>query len=551
MRFHLAFISGVSLLFMKSLKAMSIKPKLMLSYSLIVLLTCVISCVAIYNMMKIKKTVDFTNDVVIHEFVPNQSLMKRLDDVNLMVFNFVNTKASFIQENQEFVDNGLKSLTEEIDKIPESEQLPQIKELKDAIAAVNHSYYKNILNLLKKNRQMVARGIYIQEFHPMVTKANDDLQSMNKAVLDEITTHLTLLNSHTPLYIVLGVTIGTIIISLVIGYMVALTFTKVINRAVVISGRIAAGDLSKQVRTRRKDEIGKLFLSLEAMRTYLQTLVSEIKETASSMHAHFKSIGKVMETINENAHEAQNRSITVAAAADQMVSTTADIAKNCQAAATTADASKNTTHEGVAQVQDAISSIHDQVSCTKQNADEINALVQQSEKIGSIVQTIDDIASQTNLLALNAAIEAARAGEAGKGFAVVADEVRALASRTSNSTQEITSMVTGVQKDAAVANEAMVSSVKDMSGLAEKSASIGTLLNNIIENVENVSAQINQIATAAEEQTTATSEISSNMQDITNVAKSFADDVAAANTEIDKSEKLIGELAAKVSTIKI
>ena len=234
-----------------------------------------------------------------------------------------------------------------------------------------------------------------------------------------------------------------------------------------------------------------------------------------------------------------------------MVSNTSDIDKNCESAADNANQSNNSTNEGVKKVKMTIEGIQSQVVKSKQDADNVQALVEQAQKIGTIVQTIDDIASQTNLLALNAAIEAARAGEAGKGFAVVADEVRALASRTSSSTQEITKMVSEIQSNANTANESMQSSVQNMDALAIETTTIEGLLHNITEQVMTVNAQISQIATAAEEQTTATSEISHNMQDITAATQSLSENCAHSKEEVKESFILVDDLVDVLAKIKV
>ena len=198
-------------------------------------------------------------------------------------------------------------------------------------------------------------------------------------------------------------------------------------------------------------------------------------------------------------------------------------------------------------IRATIEDIRNQSEYTKNDAAKVQALAKQTQDIGSIVGTIDEIAAQTNLLALNAAIEAARAGEAGRGFAVVADEVRALASRTSASTQEISAMVHQVQKDASDATNSMSTSVDNINAVADRAATIEGTLNSILENVGQVNDQIRLIATAAEEQTTATSEISTNMQKISADTEEIVRAAEEASGHVDSSVGSIGDLVQTLS----
>lgn len=314
--------------------------------------------------------------------------------------------------------------------------------------------------------------------------------------------------------------------------------------------KLATGDMTHEIFVGRKDEFRPLVTALEDMRRQWIKDISSIVDVSSQVGKVIDELNEASDKINDTAIDNQNRALTVAAASDQMVSTTSDIAKNCENASNTAAQSSKSTEEGVSRVQEVIDKIGAQVVKSKEDALLVQSLAEQAQKIGAIVNTIDDIASQTNLLALNAAIEAARAGEAGKGFAVVADEVRALASRTSSSTQEITKMVSQIQTEAKRADDAMHLSVKVMDGLATDSGDIEQILSSLTEKVNEVSGQITQIATAAEEQTVATSEISSNMKSITDGSRELAESIQTINSNIQSSNEQVLVMMNLISHFK-
>ena len=202
-----------------------------------------------------------------------------------------------------------------------------------------------------------------------------------------------------------------------------------------------------------------------------------------------------------------------------MSATSGDIAQNCQMAADGAKRASQSAQNGTVVVDATIAVMGQIADKVQESAKTVERLGIRSEQIGAIIGTIEDIADQTNLLALNAAIEAARAGEQGRGFAVVADEVRALAERTTRATREIGEMIKAIQSETKGAVAAMEQGVQQVeSGTIEASKS-GAALREILEQINDVAMQVNQIATAAEEQTATTSEISSNMQQITEVVR--------------------------------
>lgn len=243
------------------------------------------------------------------------------------------------------------------------------------------------------------------------------------------------------MYTAIGIAIFAFILALLISKLFSNYIQTNFNHLKKYIGLMAKGDFSFELKNHCHDEFGDVFKSAQEMKEKLGSSIADVVHTYRDFDIQLKKINEQIDGVASAIADAESRSVTVSAASDEMVSTTSDIAKNCESAASNANGTQSITNHGVHEVEQVIDSIRNQAQKTQNDANLIAALVQQSNKIGSIVQTIEDIASQTNLLALNAAIEAARAGEAGKGFAVVADEVRNLSLSTHKSTQNIHDLI--------------------------------------------------------------------------------------------------------------
>lgn len=539
---------------MNILHSLGVKAKLAAAFASVIFLSLVIAIISITSITNSRSVANFAKEVIEQHYSKIVQISRNVNTFRDDMTMFTNNVATYNKESAAKADADIEKLLASMSniKLLDPTDAADFEKLKGCINSAIDVYKNKMERMVDRGYSVDVRNTYNNELFPVL---NDSIAEINRLVglyLDRVDNNVTSMTDVTPIIIILVTTLIAVIFSAVIAYKLPKAFIGVLHYAVSHASVISRGDLTQTVENRgRTDEFGKLLDALEKMRLDWQNNVKVIKSATDNVIQAFNKIDAVTSDMNDIAHEAQNRSITVAAAADEMVSTTSDIAKNCESAAANSSQSNDTTQQGVHKVQLTIEGIQNQVVKSKQDAEYVQSLVDQAQKIGTIVQTIDDIASQTNLLALNAAIEAARAGEYGKGFAVVADEVRALASRTSTSTQEITKMVTQIQSNANTANESMQSSVKNMDNLAVETSTIEELLNNITEQVSSVNAQITQIATAAEQQTTATSEISGNMQDITHSSQSLSKNCSDAKDEVKRSISLLQDLEESLNRIKI
>ena len=539
---------------MNILHSLGVKAKLATAFAAVIFLSLVIAIVSITSITNSRSVANFAKEVIEQHYSKIVQISRNVNTFRDDMTMFTNNVATYNKESAAKADADIEMLRASMTdiKLLDPTDAADFEKLKGLINSAIDIYKNKMEHMVDRGYSVDVRNTYNNELFPVL---NDSIAENNRLVglyLDRVDNNVTSMTDVTPIIIILVITLIAVILSAVIAYKLPKAFIGVLHYAVSHASVMSRGDLTQTVENRgRTDEFGKLLDALEKMRLDWQNNVKVIKSVTDNLENAFNRIDEVTSDMNNKAQESQNRSITVAAAADEMVSTTSDIAKNCESAAANSNQSNDTTQQGVHKVQLTIEGIQNQVVKSKQDAEYVQSLVDQAQKIGTIVQTIDDIASQTNLLALNAAIEAARAGEYGKGFAVVADEVRALASRTSTSTQEITKMVTQIQSNANTANESMQSSVKNMDNLAVETSTIEELLNNITEQVSSVNAQITQIATAAEQQTTATSEISGNMQDITHSSQSLSKDCSDAKEEVNRSMSLLHDLVESLNRMKV
>ncbi|MQG94184.1 methyl-accepting chemotaxis protein [Pseudomonas sp. MN1F] len=345
------------------------------------------------------------------------------------------------------------------------------------------------------------------------------------------------------------------LLALLAGVIAAVVITRQITRplrdTLQAVERIAGGDLTHDLRVTRRDEIGVLQQGIARMGTTLRELISGIRDGVTQIASAAEELSAVTEQTSAGANSQKVETDQVATAMHEMAATVQEVARNAEQASHAATGADDEARAGDRVVGEAISQIERLAEEVHRSTEAMNLLQQESQKIGSVMDVIKSVAEQTNLLALNAAIEAARAGEAGRGFAVVADEVRGLAQRTQKSTEEIEELVASLQHGTLQVANAMQGSRTLTDSSVELARKAGASLENITSTVSSIQSMNQQIAAAAEQQSAVAEEISRsilNVRDVSEQTAAASDETAASSVEL---ARLGGHLQMLVSQFRV
>jgi len=349
-------------------------------------------------------------------------------------------------------------------------------------------------------------------------------------------------------------TIATLL-ALFFGIAAALIITRQITRplqdTLVAVKRIADGDLTETLRVTRKDELGVLQQGIQNMGTTLRELITSIRDGVTQIASAAEELSAVTEQTSAGVNSQKVETDQVATAMHEMTATVQEVARNAEQASMAATDADGQARDGDKVVNQAIDQIERLASEVKRSTEAMGQLQKESDKIGKVMDVIKAVAEQTNLLALNAAIEAARAGEAGRGFAVVADEVRGLAQRTQKSTEEIEGLVAGLQAGTQQVANVMLSSRELTDSSVALTRQAGVSLENITRTVSNIQLMNQQIAAAAEQQSSVAEEISRsiiNVRDVSEQTAAASEETAASSVEL---ARLGGQLQMMVSHFRV
>jgi methyl-accepting chemotaxis protein len=295
-----------------------------------------------------------------------------------------------------------------------------------------------------------------------------------------------------------------------------------VQEGVGVLGEMAKGDLTVRVASNHLGDHALLKQSINTVGENLHKAMMDVQEAVTATASASSEISSSTEEMAAGAKEQTNQTAEVASAVEEMTKTIMENSRNASETAIVAKDAKTSAEQGGKVVAETVEGMRKIADVVQKSAETVQELGRSSDQIGEIVTVIDDIADQTNLLALNAAIEAARAGEQGRGFAVVADEVRKLAERTTKATKEIAGMIKKIQQDTAGAVESMEEGTRQVADGIELADKAGMSLKEIVEISQKVTDMITQIATASEEQSSTSEQISKNVEAISAVTSETA-----------------------------
>lgn len=501
------------------------------------------------------------SDVVSLEQLANDSDdIRFLHEIAVLQGNVLLTRlyaVKFLVSNSEVdFDNAMASISKVKQEIGIAKEKASFSEALNILSSLNTEIEQYQSGLQQVQKTIVERntiiGSKLNTIGPKIAAEIDELKAQLKARQDLIGPQL---QSSSERAIIIVEVLVVVVIAL--GVVLSGINAKIIKAPIggepreiaTIVKKIAEGDLSQDlVAMGDKESINN---SMVAMNASLRSIIQRLKTSASNMYDTSQTVSEITERSRESAEHQMDQLTQTSVAMDEMSTTVADITHNAQLAADAATDAEASASRGLNAISDTQDSMNRLIASIEDVSATILRLSQETESVGSILDVIRAIADQTNLLALNAAIEAARAGEQGRGFAVVADEVRSLASRTQNSTEEIQGMISALQSESKKAVEAMGQNVNYVGMTSEKMKAATLALEAISTSIISIRDMNIQIASASEEQNVVTAQLTESVKTISDGAVDTTRGAEEAQQESHRMLMLSKDLEGIVQQFKV
>ncbi|WP_024694893.1 methyl-accepting chemotaxis protein [Pseudomonas syringae] len=526
-----------------SLRNMNIAPRAFLGFAMIGALMLILGVFALSQMSKIRgatevladnnvpaiKSLDRFAEVSIRlRVLSYRLLVNREPDVQQKTIELLAMRNKQINDAQAIYERLISDSNERALYNQYVQLLGQYRELESRMKTLTLAdKVKELQDLL--NNEMLSNSDQMNVVLSKLVEINTaQLTQVKKQAADEYASAFNL---------VIGLLVAATLLTIVFAWMLIQSITRPIAAALSAAETIAQGNLTHPIKVDGTDEAGRLLLAMKTMQDKLRDTLQRISGSATQLASAAEELNAVTDESARGLVQQNNEIEQAATAVNEMTSAVEEVARN---ATSTSEASRNATAsagDGRDLVLETVGAIERMSTDVQETAELIGNLANESRDIGKVLDVIRGLADQTNLLALNAAIEAARAGEAGRGFAVVADEVRALAHRTQQSTSEIERMIGSIQGG----TEQAVSSMRNSTERAESTLNIakgaGLALDTINTAVEEINERNLVIASAAEEQAQVAREVDRNLvniRDLSAQSTTGANQTSAASTELSR-----------------
>jgi len=475
-------------------------------------------------------------------FARYQAISRIKDDVQTLRFRVVNytnganerTELALNQQIQR-VDQALDGLT----TVFASAYREQIQQLESSVAT-----YRSLLTTFRSNTGELAtlrEAMTVQARE--LDKVGDSMLKMQQALRDE--------DSSYAMRMMIAATFLALLVGILAAWLITRQIARPLQETLEAVERIANGDLTQTLQVNRRDELGVMQQGIQRMGSTLRELIGGIRDGVTQIASAAEELSAVTEQTSAGVNGQKVETDQVATAMQEMSATVQEVARNASDASQAASDADREAGQGDRVVAEAIAQIERLAAEVMRSTEAMTELQKESNKIGGVMDVIKAVAEQTNLLALNAAIEAARAGEAGRGFAVVADEVRGLAQRTQKSTEEIEVLVAGLQKGTQQVATILHGSRELTDSSVALTRKAGDALGVITRKVSNIQAMNLQIAAAAEQQGAVAEEISRSVvhvRDISEQTAEASEETAASSIEL---ARLGNQLQMMVSHFRV